>query len=97
MLLQPADFDDLTADHNVEVNVTQSAPDGAIPIAKAVIELSSAITAPGAVAPPPIPLVVPLQSVLIPRTGSYRIEAIIDGEPAGTYLFEVVKAAAATP
>jgi hypothetical protein len=91
LMLQADDLDDLQATHNLEVSIVESAPGDGAPIAKAVMEIRGLR---GPITPGPnlqLPLVVPIQPVLVPRTGCYRITASLDSTVIGSYEFEVVK------
>ena len=95
LMLQSDDPEDLQADHNLEVTITETTADGPNVIAKAVMQLSTHPSgAPGDTTDllPTLPLVVPLQNVSIPRTGIYRITTSLDGQEGIAYTFEVVKA-----
>lgn len=92
LMLQPDNADDLLADHNLEVIITEMTPEGPFVVAKAIMELpvysSSGIAGPK----PSLPLVVPLQSVPVPRASIYQITTNLDGQEANVYEFEVAKA-----
>ena len=91
LMLQPEDLDDLQATHNLEVIITETTPDGPVVIAKAVMEVAG-LRLPGRTETmPTVPLVVPLQGVPIPRTGSYLITSSLDGQDGTSYGFEVTK------
>jgi hypothetical protein len=92
IMLQADDLDDLQATHSLEVFVTESSPDGPVVVAKAVLDLVGRAGPTAAESAFPVPVVVPIQAVPIPRTGSYQITAKIDGQQIGTQYFEVVKA-----
>jgi len=98
VMLQPDDPGDLQAAHNLEVVITETTADGPVVVARAVLEIvglqSSSDTAELL---PTLPLVVPLQSIPIPRTGLYRITATLDGQAGIEYAFEVVKAPGQLP
>jgi hypothetical protein len=98
LMLRADDLDDLMAVHNMEVTITESAADEtARPIARALMELGPP---PGQVHPGPnmqVPVVVPIQPVPVPSVGTYRIMVHLDGDEAGSYEFEVVKASELIP
>jgi hypothetical protein len=102
LMFRADDETDLVAGHNLEVTITETSPGSAgQQVAKVIAEMG---LSPGTiVAPGPnllVPVVVPIQPVPVPRTGSYAIEVRLDGEPVGSYEFEVVKGGdlrAATP
>jgi hypothetical protein len=93
LMFQADDEADLAATHNLEVVITESSPGSpGQQIAKVIAEMG---VLPGvALIPGPnlqIPVVVPIQPVPVPRTGSYEIAISLDGEPVGSYWFEIVK------
>jgi hypothetical protein len=92
LMLQAADEADFMASHALEVTISESSPASAGgQVAKVIAELGPP---PGAAYQGPnlqIPIVVPIQPVPVPRTGSYVIAISLDGEPAGSYEFEVTK------
>ena len=92
LMLQTDDLEDLLAPHTLEVTIRESAAGETGPVgAKAMMELQVGQTLQD---PGPnllVPVVVPIQSVPIPRTGVYRITVNLDGNEAGSYEFEVVK------
>ena len=98
LMLQAADEADLMASHTLEVTINESSPGSARgQVAKVIAELGPLS---GVITPGPnlqIPVVVPIQPVPVPRTGSYVIEISLDGEPAGLYEFEVTKSSDLRP
>jgi len=90
LLLQPDDPDDLLKTHNLEVTIRRTAAEGEGFVAKAVMTLRGAASAPGPLSP--VAVAVPLQLVPITETGIHRVTVSLDGEQAASIEFEVVKA-----
>ena len=95
LMLQPDDPDDLLRTHDLEVTIKHATAEGEGSVAKAVMTLRSAISAPGPLSP--VAVVVPLQLVPITETGIHRVTVNLDGEQAASIEFEVVKAADLQP
>lgn len=92
LMLQPEDPEDLEATHNLVVTIAETTPDGAVPAAKAVIEIANVRRSDPDGPLPALPVVVPIQSIPIARTGFYRIMVSLDGQDGIGYEFEVTKA-----
>ena len=99
LMFRADDQADLVASHNLEVIITETSPGSAgRQVAKVIAEMG---LSPGTIVSPGlnllVPVVVPIQPVPIPSTGSYAIEVSLDGEAVGSYEFEVVKGADLQP
>lgn len=94
LVLQTSDEADLLAGHNVKVTIVESSPEGeGQMIANANIELlgpyGPMISGPNY----QLPVVVPIQTIAVLRTGVHTITVYLDGDFAGSYDFEVLKVA----
>lgn len=90
MLLQPDDAADLARTHDLEITIQHTRSEGKSPVARALMTLSKAASAPGTL--PPVALVVPIQSVPIVEIGDHKITVSVDGSEVATIEFDVLKA-----
>lgn len=93
LMLQPDDPDDLLRTHDLEVTIRHAESESLV--AKAVMTLHGATSAPGPLSP--VSVAVPLQVVPVAETGIHRVTVSLDGEQAASIELEVVKAAEPQP
>jgi hypothetical protein len=87
IMVSPNDWDDLIADHNLAIQITEAGQQEQVGYAAAVFSAPTAREEAGPL--PSLPIVLSLADFGLPRFGLYSVDITLDGEAAATLQFSL--------